>query len=370
MSFLKMSSRVGSIKKFMDESANVDSIKYRAEVGTKHLIYFPYRTLLDGNGVPEKDESGNEIRELEAIRAAVHSWSTMSSTGETFHTAICTKGIVTTDEDGNILFDGSCPFCDRVGDAWDIYNYRKEIVERTCGKTGKELEDYIKNLKLAGENKAKKAENFMYVLVAKIDIDEKTNPVIGQDGIPSYSLKVMRLTESQLEKFKASAEGSGEGDEIAGKEALITYPANDNSDKRMALMQSSKDRTITVRVSAIAMTAKYPELLKRINEDVSKWEWEGIEKSFPEFVETSQANRLAIVNNLFKDWDEYKAKLETDPTAQYLEYNKVQPTNLPPITPINGVQMPSIGTSDAFADAPKLNTAIPQMGDLGGDIEI
>ena len=188
-----------------------------------------------------------------------------------------------------------------------------------------------------------------------------------QDGIPSYSLKVMRLTESQLEKFKASAEGSGEGDEIAGKEALITYPANDNSDKRMALMQSSKDRTITVRVSAIAMTAKYPELLKRINEDVAKWEWEGIEKSFPEFVETSQANRLAIANNLFKDWDEYKAKLETDPNAQYLEYNKVQPTNLPQI---NGVQMPSIGTSDAFADAPKLNTAIPQMGDLGGDIEI
>lgn len=367
MSFLKMSSRVGSIKKFIESNVAVDSVKYRAEVGAKHMIYFPYKTVLDENGVPLKDEEGNEIRELEAISAAVHSWK--SPDGK-YHSTICTHGNVVTDDAGNVLFDGSCPFCDRLGDAWDIYNYRKELATRTCGKVGKDLEDYIKGLKLADENKVKKADNFMYILVAQLDIDEKTNPVVGQDGVPSYKLKVMRLTESQLDKIQSAADGSGEGSDIAGRECLISYPANDNADKGTALMQSSKDRTVTFRGSHIAITnsPKYPDLLKRINDDVAKWTWEGIEKSFKEFEETSAVARKNLVDSMFEDWDAYKKEIESgNKDAKYLEYNKVQSGAAPQI---NGVQMPSLGTSDAFADAPKLNKEIPQMGDLGGDLGI
>ena len=138
------------------------------------------------------------------------------------------------------MFDGSCPFCDRLGDAWDIYNYRKELEERTCGKVGKDLEEHLKNLKLANDNKVKKAENFMYILVAQINMDEKSNPVIGQDGIPSYSLKIMRLSESQLAKIQSAADTSDDGPEIPDREVIISYPANSSADKNTALMQSSR----------------------------------------------------------------------------------------------------------------------------------
>lgn len=365
MSFLKMTSRVGSIKKFIESNANVDGIKYRAEVGAKHMIYFPYKNILDENGVPEKDENGNEIRELEAISAAVHSWNTPDGK---FHSTICTKGNIVTDDAGNVLFDGSCPFCERLGDAWEIYNYRKDLAVKTCGKTGKELEEYLKKLGLANENKVKKAENFMYVLVAQIDIDEKTNPVVGQDGVPSYKLKVMRLSESQLSKIQTAADDSGEGSDIAGRECLISYPANDSTDNNKALMQSSKDRTVTFRGSHMAVTGKYPELLKRINDDVAKWSWEGLEKSFKEFEETSAESRKNTVDAMFEDWDAYKKEIDSgNKDAKYLEYNSVQAGSAPQI---NGVQMPSLGTSDAFADAPKLNNKVPQMDELGGDLGI
>lgn len=364
MSFLKMSKRVGSITKFMENNANVDTLKYRAEVGAKHLIYFPFHYILDENGVPEKDENGNNIKELEAISASIHSWNTPDGK---FHSTVCTKGNVVTDDAGNILFDGSCPFCDRLGDAWDIYNYRKELEERTCGKVGKDLEEHLKNLKLANDNKVKKAENFMYILVAQINMDEKSNPVIGQDGIPSYSLKIMRLSESQLAKIQSAADTSDDGSEIPDREVIISYPANSSADKNTALMQSSKDRTITFRGNHVKLTTKYPALLERINDDVAKWTWEGIEKSFREFEETSAISRKAVVDAMFEEWDAYKIAKESNPDAKYLEYNKVQADKAPQI---NGVQMPSLGTSDAFADAPKMNKDIPQMGDLGGDLGI
>ena len=70
---------------------------------------------------------------------------------------------------------------------------------------------------------------------------------------------------------------------------------------------------------------------------------------------------------MFEEWDAYKIAKESNPDAKYLEYNKVQADKAPQI---NGVQMPSLGTSDAFADAPKMNKDIPQMGDLGGDLGI
>ena len=364
MSFLKMSSRVGSIKKFIESNAN-EGIRYRAEVGAKHMIYFPYKNILDENGVPEKDEEGNEIRELEAISAAVHSWNTPDGK---FHSTICTKGNIVTDDAGNVLFDGSCPFCERLADAWDIYNYRKDLAIKTCGKTGKELDDYLKKLGLANENKVKKAENFMYVLVAQIGIDEKTNPVVGQDGVPSYKLKVMKLSESQLSKIQTAADDSGEGSDIAGRECLISYPANDSTDNNKAIMQSSKDRTVTFRGSHMAITGKYPELLERINDDVAKWSWEGLEKSFKEFEETSAESRKNTVDAMFEDWDAYKKEVDSgNSNAKYLEYNSVQVGNAPQI---NGVQMPSLGTSDAFADAPKVNSNVPQMDELGGDLGI
>lgn len=361
--FVKMGNRVGSIKQFIEASAAGTGLKYRGGVSVNHLVYFPYNEV--------QLEDGSIERELIAIQAGVHDWKTPDGK---FHNTICTSGKPLMDDDGNVIYDGTCPFCDRVSDAWDIYRYRYELEERTCGLSGAALVKHMDDIKasIASENKVKNAINYMYVLIAQIDIDDKNNLVIGQDGLPSYSLKIMRLSESQIEKLDLAVKGAGESD-LCGCELLFSYgDGGGSNDKNVAQMLAMKDRVITVRGEKVMATIKHPELVNKINVDVAKFDWDGIEKTFKEFVQTTAETRLALVNNMFSEWDKYKEKVNAgDENAVYLEYNKVYSNNQPQLN--SGPKMPELGVGTAFGNeqqAPSLNQSLPQMGELGGKLDI
>ena len=304
---ISASKRVTAVRSFLREAAGGNSIKYMAEKGCRHIIYVPYQMnqIIDENG------NTTQRKDLIAISGNVHEWQGMDGK---YKATVCLKDVVRKAEDGTVLNDGSCPFCSRVGDAWDIFRYRKELEEANCNLTGDDRKKYMENLNktLSDERKAKDAKTYMYILIVKFRQNANGEPVMGTDGLPEYDLKVMKLSQSRVDKIQQQIANAGS--ELPGSELAFEYPNTD--DRRLQVSQST---TAPVFPNSM-LIVKYPKLLDKINEDVSKFEWEGIEKSFPEWAGMTSAEATKIIDNLFEKWDAYNREKLVNPGATYMEY--------------------------------------------------
>ena len=308
-SFLASASkRVTDVRDFLRNAAGGSSIKYVAGKGEKHLLYIPY------NSVTVTDEDGEEkvVKELVALSGDVHEWK--SPEGK-FRATVCMKDVIRQNEDKTIMInDGSCPFCDRVSDAWDIYRYRKELEEANCKLVGEDRKKHLEKLTgtLADERKAKAARSYMYILVVKYRTDASGNVVMGQDKLPEYDLKVMKLSSSRIQKIQQQIANAGS--DFAGSELIFEYPNSD--DRRLVVSQST---TAPVFPNNMLVT-KFPGLIQKIDNDVAKFEWEGIEKSFPEWNGMSTAEAKQIMDDMFEKWDTYRQQVVINPNVKYMEY--------------------------------------------------
>lgn len=317
-SFLKSASKqVTDVRSYLRDSAGGNSIKYVAEKGAKHIIYIPFTATTQ---VEPATSAEVTVRQLCAISGGVHEWSTQDGK---FKATVCLSGVVRKDDAGNVINDGTCPFCDRVSDAWDIYRYRKELEEATCQLTGEQRKTHLdKTFRTFGdEKKAKEVRNYMYILVVKFRLNESGNPVVGSDGLPEYELKVMKLSASRVEKIQQQVANSGS--ELPDSELIFEYPNVD--DRRLLVSQSTTAPVFPNN----RLVAKYPNLMNKINEDVSKFEWEGIDKSFPEWAGMSSEAAKTTVDSMFEQWDKYKKELTVNPQAKYLEYVVETPSARP-----------------------------------------
>lgn len=327
------------IRDFLREAQGGNSLKYSAEKNTKHLLYIPY-------SIENVNEEGvdKQVKSLISISAAVHEWT---GTDGKYRSTVCLDGIVR-EENGQLLNDGSCPFCARVSDAWDIYNIRKEREEASCNLTGAELEKYMKDItgKLSEERKAKAARDYIYILVAKFRQDKNGAIIVNeQTKLPEYDLKVMKLSTNRSEKIIKAVENSGV--EMAGTEILFDYPNTDD------VRHLSTD-CVTVPVikgTANSLLGKYAGLEEKILADAEKFEWDGIEKAFPEWKGMTTVEATTIVNGLFKKYDQYKKELEVNPDAKYMEYLTSATTAAPSL---------NVGTPVVTAEAP-VAPAIPSV---------
>lgn len=351
--FLKATSKqVSDVRNFLRNAAGGNSIKYSAQKGAKDIIYIPYttETIID-------DATGAEtsVKKLCAIEGSVHEWTGQDGK---FKATVCAKGSVIKADDGvTILNDGSCPFCNRISDAWDIYRYRKELEESTCKLTGEQRKTHLEKTfsTFSDERKAKDARAYMYILVVKYRLNESGVSVIGADGLPEYDLKVMKLSASRIEKIQQQVANSGS--ELPGSELIFEYPNTD--DRRLLVSQSTTAPVFPNNM----LTVKYPALLNKINQDIAKFDWEGLEKSFPEWAGMTSAEAKTTVDNMFEQWDKYQAELKTNPTAKYLEYVVETPTATPSINPegIGGVgaipvvpSIPTVPGADASIPVPTI----------------
>ena len=316
-SFLSSASkRVTDVRSFLRDAAGGSSIKYAAEKGARHMVYIPYVTAT------ETDENGNTrtVKQLVAISGNIHEWQTPDGK---YKATICLKDVTRNADDGTVLNDGSCPFCDRVPDAWDIYRYRKEREEAQCKLTGEDRKKHLEksNATFADERKAKDARSYMYILIVKFRQQSDNSIILGQDNLPEYDLKVMKLSQSRVDKIQQQVINSGA--DLPGAELMFEYPATD--DRRLQISQS----TTALVFPNNMMTAKYPALLDKINEDVKKFQWEGIEKSFPEWAGMTTMEAKKITDNLFEQWDKYCQELKINAGAQYMEYVTSTPVTNP-----------------------------------------
>lgn len=345
------------VRGFLREAAGGNSIKYAAEKGAKHIIYIPYRSgkeIIDG-----KEEV---TREIIAISGDVHEWNGLDGK---YRATVCLKDIIRKSEDGETLLnDGTCPFCDRIQDAWDIFKYRKAQEEEKCNLVGVEREKYIEkiNAQYSNERKAKEARSYIYILVVKFRTGANGSEVIGPDGLPEYDLKVMKLSSSRVEKIQQTVANAGS--ELPGSELMIEYP--NSEDRRLVVSQSTTAPVFPARMQI----TKHPALVDKINQDVAKFEWDGIEKSFTEWNGMTSMEAKEITNNLFETWDKYKKDVKINPAIKYMEYINDTPmstpsltggvdTVAPPVVPgaVGAIPAaPVIPGAPVLADAPDVNS--------------
>ena len=341
-SFLSTASKkVTDVRGFLREAAGGTSIKYVAEKGAKHLLYIPYVN------VPEEDEHGTAIvkKQVIAISGEVHEWH--SPDGK-YKASVCMKDVIRQDEATEILMnDGSCSICDRVSDAWDIYRYRRELEEAACKLSGEDRKKHLEKAfgTYADERKAKDARSYMYILVVKYRSDG-TNIVIGPDKLPEYDLKVMKLSNSRVEKIQQQIANAGA--DLPGSEIMFEYPATD--DRRLQVSQSTTAPVFPNNM----LTVRYPALLEKLTQDVGKFEWEGIEKSFPEWNGMSAIEAKNITDALFEKWDQYRQEVLINPSVKYMEYI----TNTPVTNPALNVTPSFSGPTAALPGFPGIGAAI------------
>lgn len=304
MSFLKAAAKKSTdIKSFLRESATGNGVKYTSEKGARHVLFIPFtetKTHTEEGDIPTK--------ETISIWQKVHEWN--DAAGK-YKACVCLDGIVVENENGDTVNDGTCPFCNRIENAWDIYKYRMEKAKES-GLSEKEIEDEKKVY--LDERKIKEASVYNYMLVAKFRFDDKGNLMLGKDGLPEYDLKVMKQSTSKSEKIDKQLENSGIS--VAGAELVFDYP--DKDDPR--ILGSQVVISPMFSQSPQSIIGKYPAVADKINAEASKWEWEGIEKSFPEWSGMSTVAAQALMNSTFKQFDAWKEAQLTDPNAQYLEY--------------------------------------------------
>ena len=341
--------KVTDVRGFLRDAASANTIKYVAEKGAKHIIYFPYKDVV------EADESGNQVthKEIVAISGKVHEWQ--SPDGK-YKAVVCMKDVVRKAEDGSVLNDGSCPFCDRVTDAWDIYRYRKELEDASCALQGEDRKKHMEKTlaTYADERKAKDARDYMYILVVKFRASADGNIVMGSDGMPEYDLKVMKLSQSRVDKIQQQI--SNAGTELPGAELMFEYPNTD--DRRLQVSQSTTSPVFPTN----QMTVRYPALRAKIDADVAKFEWDsGMEKSFPEWNGMTVAEAKKVTDSLFEKWDAYKNEVALNPGAKYMEYV----TNTPVSNPQIAGAAPAVPTA-AIPSAPGAAPAVPNVPGVPG----
>lgn len=311
MSMLKIAGRKETtIKEYLEKSVSGSSLKYSAVANAKHHIYIPTITNV------EVDENGNEVstESLIAYSVPIHE---LNLPGNKYRAVPCLAGVNYTDESGNVVNDGTCPFCGRVNDAWDITNYRIEIERNSNQYQGEQGADRLKAVErdIRGELKVSAKTPFLYLLIYVFNTDNQGKPIISEStGLPEYTPKVWKLRRSRVDKMQEQMINSGVS--LGGAEIIIKYP--DNKDARTIVSGS----TTSVVFGDKSFIKAYPNLKEQIQSDASQFNWDGIDNAFTELSDMSTASALKIANDLFKDWDAYQTKLETNPSAVYLEYQK------------------------------------------------
>lgn len=304
MSFIQNAQRATTLDSFVKESLNQNGVKYVAERKTKHFIYVPYTE------VPNVSEAGSSTQKaMVGYTAKVHEW--YGPDGK-YRSTVCLEGIIQEDAQGNIINDGTCPICNRVENAWDIYKHRIALASANS-PTGKPSD--ADKRAILDERKAKAATPYIYMLVAQFKTAQNGAPIINDvTNLPDFELKVMKLSTSRSQKMeKAISTTSGD---LLGAEILFDYP--DVDDKRQLIMQC-----VTAGIypqSPKSIVGQYPAVIDEINKAVAAFSWEGIEKSFPEWKGMTVKEANAYMATQFKKFDDWKKALEVDPNAQYLEY--------------------------------------------------
>ena len=347
------STQVTDLRTFLRDASSDNSIKYAASKGVKHIVYIPFMEKQVIN--PETNQE-QLIKTLCALQNKLHEWKTADGK---FKSTICLDGYIEREDENDpnsaLINDGTCPICDRVEDAWDIFNYRKELEEATCTLTGQARKEYLEKAssQFGEERKAKAARPYIYMLVALFKTDSNGNPTLGQDQLPEFEIKVMKMSASRLEKIYKQF--SNMNIQFEGSEVMFEYP---NVDDRRLLVSQSTTTPILSGDNSQRITDRFPGVVAKINAEVQSFNWNAIDTAFPEWKGMTVEAARKLMDDMFAKWDAYKREKVTNSSAKYLEYVIETPNSNPAI----GGAMPQnqMGAGMAMPTMPQMPT-MPTM---------
>lgn len=299
-----------NLQSFLKEAASAGSgIKYIAVKTETHRFYVPVmKTVVDNQ----------EVTAPFAEMHNIHEWKE----GDKFHSVECVAD-----------FFGTCPCCDRVNDAWSIYNFRIDQTKEQLKAQG--MDDAAINYRIKGEQdkekrrqpnaykgisatfvdelKMKAPKPYLYLLVAQFETDPSgTNPVL-ENGMPKYNLKVMKLTQGRVESLAELFNNAG--GVVEGNEFTIKYG---NYEDRAELVGQSNMAPVFTQFCWITI---YPGLKDKIDQEAAQFDLTSISKSFDELKELEEPAIKNLANSGFARWDAYQAEKTMNPNAVYLEYS-------------------------------------------------
>lgn len=328
------------LRTFIREANRGTGLKYIAESDAKHILYIPYikSVTVDENGTE------SEYNQIINVSARVHEWNGLDGR---YRSCVCLDGVNIIDEDKNVINDGTCPICERMNDAWEIYKMRIEKEKDTCGLYGDDLTKHMNDIKgdFSLERKAKEPREYIYILVAKFNTNNNLPVINRTTGQPEYELKIMKLSTSRSENIMKAIE-NGEA-EMPGAEIMIHYPKTDDA----RLLSRDSVTTLIYENHPKSIISKYKGIADTINKEASLFTFDGIEKTFPEWRGMSTSEAKKTMSELFRQYDEYKSEIEDNPDAVYLEYSKYEggnkaPTLIDSVIPRDNVAMPNISNKE------------------------
>ena len=339
MSFLKNAISRGSkeLAAFVIEAEKGNSIRYSCKANTTDTIIFPY-SVTDVEGVP--------VRQLYNITAYIHHGISVDGKYKPY---MCMEDIIEKDDEGHVIHDGTCPYCDAVNKAWDVANTRiqQEVEKLTLKQGTEEYDEKVKEIKRNCYNamKIKERTATIYQLIAVIDHNKNGEITINEvTKLPSFQLKIWKMSASLAEKLNKALTNSGIN--IEGSVVKIAYP--DTKDTRVITSQATFSPQF--EGSPACITSKYPGLMDAINKAAAEFKFDTIDRDFVEFKDVSTADAKVSMQLLFEKYDKYLEEKKTNPNAKYLEDDTAK--TAPSLAAAQDeVDMGGMDSIDGFEDA-------------------
>jgi hypothetical protein len=317
--------KVVDVATFIQENTSAGKLRYTTEADTTHRVYFPTRDDGEGHNIPY------------ILAAPVHTWGE----GSSFSSCICLKGVAS--EDG--VYDGGCPVCDRLTDASDIVKYIKAEKEMTCGLTGDARKKFLEDLdkEVWKSRKVSYPRIKYYVALALLRCDKDGRALIDGDG-PKFSIHIAAWTEGFVKKLMDALELQDEAPTLGAREFKLKYPDYPDAMSRVGQCHVSfvDDKKMVAKPGT--------PLFEAIAREMERFDFErAVSLARPEAQEKTPNELKRDMDVLFREWDDYKARLAVDPNAKYLEYagnTAIAESSASPVTPAVGDVSTDVSLSD------------------------
>lgn len=211
---------------------------FEVQTGKKVLIYVPNH-VVDG-------PDGPELRMDKPLIHAVQD-------GKRFLYYRCVSGIALTDENGNTIYDGSCPLCDGTNAPWELANKK---IEQKCRQLGLEPDDkentQVKAIRSAEFSsrvlkEANRYYTFPIVVISTVNDDGKTI-LKDENGNPTLTPMWYHISEAQYnKKWKACLEGMEDEPTHPGGHFFILSFVYDTKGKEANKRDAAQNLTVIAK---------------------------------------------------------------------------------------------------------------------------
>lgn len=212
---------------------------FEVPVNKKVLVYVPNH-VVDAEGGPE----------LRMDKPLIHS---IHEGGKRYSYYRCISGIILDDENGNSIYDGSCPLCEGTSVPWDLANTK---ILQKCKQMGLDPNDKentqvksIRSTEFSGRviKEPNRFYTFPIVVINTVNEDGKTIAK-GDNGKPICTPMWYHISEAQyIKKWEACFEGMEDEPIHPGGHFFTLNYTYDTKNKEPNKMLSAQNLTVIAR---------------------------------------------------------------------------------------------------------------------------